>query len=229
MNRPIRNAEGVTGMTRMIHGGIGGAGAVGAMLLSLAAADAAIAACPPGLPPGVFCGVKSIAEVPAGTYGLDPNHAAVIARVSHLGYSYSVFRFDKVEGTLAWDPAAPTRSSLSASVETASVATNVAGFAKDIAGAGFLKSAAYPKATFVSTAFHRVDATHAKVDGLFTLMGQTRPLTFQVELIGAGKGFGHPRMGVEARGEIAPGDYGLPAVMNAPIQLVIDAEFEQKG
>ena len=203
--------------------------AVGAALLGLATASAALAACPTGLPPGVFCGSKDISQAPAGTYALDPNHAAVIARVSHLGYSYSLFRFDKVEGALVWNPAAPSRSSLSASVETASVATNVAGFAKDIAGPNFLKSAAYPKATFVSTAFRRTDATHGKVEGQFTLMGKTRPVTFEVELIGAGKGFGSPRMGVEARARINPGDYGLPAVMNAPIDLVIDAEFEQKG
>ncbi len=203
--------------------------AAGAGLLAVATASTAIAACPPGLPPGVFCGSKDPAGAPAGTYALDPNHAAVIARVSHLGYSFSVFRFGKVEGALVWNPAQPARSSLSASVETASVATNVAGFAKDIAGQGFLKSAAYPKVTFVSTAFRRVDATHGKVEGQFTLMGKTRPLTFEVELIGAGKGFGHPRMGVEARASIEPGDYGLPAVLNAPIELVIDAEFEQKG
>ncbi|MGI8840447.1 MAG: YceI family protein [Caulobacteraceae bacterium] len=201
----------------------------GAGLVALAIASAALAACPPGLPPGVFCGSKDPAGAPAGTYRLDPNHAAVIARVSHLGYSYSLFRFDKVEGAVVWDPAAPARSSLSASVETASVATNVAGFAKDIAGPNFLKSAAYPKATFVSTAFRRTDATHGQVDGQFTLMGKTRPLTFQVELIGAGKGFGAPRLGVEARGRIEPAAFGLPAVMNAPIEIVIDAEFEKKG
>lgn len=206
-----------------------GAWAIGAALLGLATASAALAACPTGLPPGVFCGSKDISQTPAGTYALDPNHAAVIARVSHLGYSYSVFRFDKVEGALVWDPVQPARSSLSTSVETDSVATNVAGFAKDIAGQGFLKSAAFPKATFVSTAFRRVNATHGKVDGQFTLMGKTHPLTFQVELIGAGKGFGSPRLGMEARGKIDPGDYGLPAVMNAPIDLVIDAEFEKKG
>src|SRR5665213_3661197 len=137
--------------------------AVGAALLGLATASAAIAACPTGLPPGVFCGSKDISLAPGGTYALDPNHAAVIARVSHLGYSYSLFRFDKVEGALVWTPAPPSRSSLTASVETASVATNVAGFAKDIAGDGFLKSAAFPKATFVSTAFRRTAATHGQV------------------------------------------------------------------
>ncbi|MEO8927017.1 MAG: YceI family protein [Caulobacteraceae bacterium] len=203
--------------------------AASALLFGLAAAQTAGAVCPPGLPPGVYCGSKDVSAVPAGTYGLDPDHVAVIARYSHLGYSYSIFRFDKVAGTLVWDPAAPARSSLSANVETASVATNVAGFAKDIAGVGFLKSADFPKASFVSTAFRRTGPTHAQVDGNFTLMGKTRPLTFEVELIGAGKGFGAPRMGIEAKASILPTDFGLPAMMNDPIDLVIDAEFAKKG
>ena len=67
------------------------------------------------------------------------------------------------------------------------------------------------------------------MDGQFTLMGKTRPMTFQVELIGSGKGFGSPRLGVEARGKIDPRDYGLPAVMADPIEIVIDAEFEKTG
>ncbi|MGI9170541.1 MAG: YceI family protein, partial [Caulobacteraceae bacterium] len=143
-------------------------GAVAGGWLALAAPGALAAPlCPTGLPPGVFCGAKDLSQVPAGTYALDPNHAAVVARVSHLGYSFSIFRFDKVEGTLVWDLKSPARSTLSASVETASVATNVAGFGKDIAD-NYLKSAAFPRAKFVSIAFRRTGPTHGQVDGRFT-------------------------------------------------------------
>ena len=82
-----------------------------------------------GLPQGVFAGEHDYHQAPAGTYALDPDHAGVIARVSHIGYSYSVFRFDKVAATLTWDPAKPDASSLKATVQTGSIATKVAGFA----------------------------------------------------------------------------------------------------
>ena len=59
---------------------------------------------PTGLPPGVFMGEADYKQAPAGTYALDPDHAAVVARVSHLRYSWSIFRFDQVSGTLNWDP-----------------------------------------------------------------------------------------------------------------------------
>jgi len=198
------------------------------LAVAFAGAVSVQAACPPGLPPGVSCGGKDIAPAMAGTYALDPNHAAVVARVSHIGYSFSVFRFDKVAGTLSWDPVAAAASKLSVTVETGSIDTNVPGFAAQLSGDNFLKSKAFPEATFVSTVFRPTDATHGAVDGDFTLMGKTHPLTFDVELIGAGKGFGAPRLGVEARTRITPGDYGLPPMFVDPIELVVDAEFARK-
>src|SRR5471032_1439976 len=137
-----------------------------AVLLALGLAVAggvtqANATCPTaGLPPQVTCGTRDPSAATAGTYAIDGNHAAVIARVSHLDYSRSVFRFDRVKGTLAWNPAAPAKSKLSVTVQTASIDTNVAGFATELAGDGFLKSKAFPEATFVSTAFRRTSPAH---------------------------------------------------------------------
>ena len=193
-----------------------------ALALLLSAATPAFAQ----LPPGVYAGEHDYKLTTAGSYDVDAGHTAVIAKVSHIGYGLSVFRFDKVAGTLTWDPAAPAKSTLNVSVETASISTPVPGFAAELAGDGYLKSAAFPKATFVSTAFRQIDASHGQVDGQFTLMGKTRPLTLDVELVGAGKGFmGKPRLGVEAVGRINPQDFGMNPLFSIPIQLVIDAEF----
>jgi polyisoprenoid-binding protein YceI len=195
--------------------------------MSLAIAGAAQAKCPAGLPSGVYCGAPDAKAAPSGTYALDPNHTAVVAKVSHIGYSLSVFRFNKVSATLMWDPTAPATSKLSATVDTASITTPVPGFAAELSGDRFLKSAAFPQATFVSTAFHRIDATHGRVEGAFTLMGVTKPMVFDVVLIGAGKGFGAPRIGVEATSRLDPTAYGLPAMFADPIALILDAEFQR--
>ncbi len=176
------------------------------------------------MPPGAYV-ATDLKEATAGRYVLDADHASVIAKVSHIGYSYSVFRFGKAEAVLTWDPARPSASTLTASVDTASIETPVKDFAAELAGDKFLNSAAFPKATFVSTAFRPIDAAHGEVDGQFTLMGKTRPVTFKVALVGAGKGFGAPRIGVEATATILPQDYGLAPVFADPILLVIDAEF----
>ena len=97
------------------------------------------------------------------------------------------------------DPAAIEKSKIEASVETASITSNVKGFAEELAGDKFLKSREFPQASFVSTAFKPTDKMRGKVEGQFTLMGKTKPVTFDVSLVGAGKGFGgKPRIGVTA-------------------------------
>ena len=210
---------------------------VRASLLAAGAAALALviglAACPPAwaqLPPGVFAGQPDAALAPAGTYAIDPDHTAVIAKVSHIGYALSLFRFDTVSGALTWDPAHPERSSLNATVAPASISTPVAGFAKELAGDAYLKTAAFPSASFVSTGFRRIDARHGEVSGVFSLMGKPRPVTFAVTLMGAGKGFmGHARIGVQATTQIDPRDFGFSPIFSTPIELEIDAEFVQKG
>lgn len=201
--------------------------ALAALALSAAPALAA-PACPPGTPEGVGCGEPSLKAATAGTYILDQSHSSVIARVPHLGYSYSVFRFGKAEAKLVWNPADPAKSKLTASVETASIETPVEGFAKDLAGDSMLKSAAFPEATFESTAFRQTGPTSGKVDGRLTLLGRTRPVTFDVQLVGAGTGFGgKPRLGLEAKAAIQPQEFGLPPAFDRPIALVLDVEFER--
>ena len=116
--------------------------------------------------------------------------------------------------------------SFDATVDTASISTPVPGFSAQLAGPEFLNSKSFPQARFKSTRFTKIDPTHARVEGEFTLLGKSAPLTLNVELIGAGKGFmGHPRLGAEATGILKTADFGLPAVLGPTIHLVIDAEF----
>ena len=178
-------------------------------------------------------GTKDLTKAVAGEYTLDTNHVGVVARVSHMGFSISIFRFDKATATLQWDPKAIAKSQLTATVETGSIATNVPGFAADITQK-YLNSAQYPQATFVSTAFHKINATHGKVDGTFTLKGKSATVTFDVTLVGAGPGFaGGPEMGhvigIHAEGWIDPKLFDIGPYFKDPIQLVIDTEFDHKG
>lgn len=181
---------------------------------------------PSGLPPGVYPAEQDYKLALAGSYALDPDHAAVIARVSHLGYSYSIFRFDRLDATLTWDPANPNGSALSARVETESITSNVKGFAGQLAGDGFLKSKAFPQATFVSSGFRQTRPRAGKVDGTLTLLGHSKPVTFDVELVGAGKGMtGQPRIGATARTSIDPVEFGLMPLLGPVIEIVADVEF----
>ena len=198
------------------------------VLALTAAAGSAAGQSSSDLPPGVFMGGKTLADARAGTYTIDPDHCAVLARVSHIGYSWSVFRFNQASGKLGFDPAAPEKSTLSVAVRTESITSNVKDFGYELAGDQYLKAAKFPEATFVSTAFHRSDDTHGKVDGQFTLLGITKPATFDVELVGVGKGWAEkPRIGVHAVAGIKPEEFGLPALFGPAIEIAVDAEFER--
>ena len=201
---------------------------------AIALLSCAAAADPAQPPMHIPLGQKDVTLATAGTYTLDPDHVSVEARVSHIGFSISIFRFGKAEAALQWNPKAIAKSKLNATVETSSLITNVAGFAEELQGEKYLNAAKYPQAIFVSTAFRRKDAMHGKVDGRLTLMGKTLPVTFDVTLVGAGPGFaGGPAMGhvigIHAETAVDPHRLGLPAILSTPIAIVIDTEFDNKG
>ena len=200
---------------------------LGAALSQIPAVGAlAQGTCPPGMPPGVFCGERNIGHATAGTYALDPDHSSVLARVSHVGYSYSVFRFDRVSGTLSWNPDAVANSKLSAQVVTESITSNVKGFASDACGRKV------PERTSISRGDVRVDRLssdrrHQRQGGRQSHAdGQDRADHLRRDAGRRGKGFGgQPRLGVRASSWIKPQDFGMPAMFSEAIEIVIDAEF----
>ncbi len=146
------------------------------------------------------------AAAPAGEYAVDPMHTSVIARASHMGLSHFAVRFDKVDGHFTYDPAHPTASKVTATVDATSldVGTQVlpAGngkpemtlndhFIKERDLAGGSKTAL---ATFVSTAITSTGAGKGTMAGDLTLNGVTKPVTFDVTFNGT-RNMGAQRMG----------------------------------
>jgi len=167
---------------------------------------------------------------PAGKYAIDPKHTGLVVRVSHMGFSYSIFRFQTVAGTLAWDPANPAADKLDVTVDAKSITTGpVAGFSDELSGDKYLNAAKFPAMTFTATGFHPEGPTHGKVDGDLTVMGVTKHVVFDVDLVGAGKGFRGPVIGVTARTTLDPKGLGLSPFFSAPIELDIDSEFDQQA
>ena len=208
------------------------------LALSLAAAPPVFAGQPgPGAgrggprPPSVPA-VKDPKAALAGAYRLDPNHIAIVARLGHAnGISVSVFRFDTARGTLAWDPANPSAIKIEVTVDPASVNTNLKNFAAQIAGEGLLNAAKFPEIKFVSTAFRPVGPTHAQVDGDFTFMGQTKPVTIDVDLVGIGRApVGRMSIGFSGTLKFKRTDYGFNAQMGdigEDVTVMLDGEFLQ--
>jgi polyisoprenoid-binding protein YceI len=174
----------------------------------------------------------SIADLQGGHYVLDPRHASVIARVSHMGVSLYTVRFDTLDGSFEYDPGHPERTHVQASVDPASLDV---GYSTDFAKE-FLSADRFPKASFVSTAIQPGAGNQGTMTGELTLMGVTKPVTFNVTLIGAGHEplplpLGRRAAGFEATTTIKRSDFGstfLNNMVGDDVTLQIEAEFERR-
>src|SRR5271155_5185824 len=79
-------------------------------------------------------GSPDIKDIPSGTYQLDPNHASVTFKISHLGFSRYTARFDKMEATLNFNNQAPEQSSLNVIVYPNSIDANNAKLEEELRG-----------------------------------------------------------------------------------------------
>jgi polyisoprenoid-binding protein YceI len=156
-------------------------------------------------------------EIPgyvAGTWDLDPVH-------SHIGFVARHLMVSKVRGKFAKFDAQvvtadnPLDSTITVSIDTASVDTGNAQRDEDLRSERFLDTANYPAMTFNSTGI-TPDGDTYKVAGDLTIRGVTKPVTLAVEVNGFGPDpYGGTRAGFSATTEINRTDFGVS--FNAPI------------
>ena len=145
----------------------------------------------------------------AAEYRIDPAHSFVQFKVSHLGFSWMVGVFDKISGSLTFDPAAgPAGQKISVEIDTASIDTGHAERDKHLRSPDFLNVRKFPKATFVSTGY-RGDARGGTMTGNLTLMGVTKPISIAVKKVGEGKDpWGGYRAGFEGTAALSRKAFG---------------------
>jgi polyisoprenoid-binding protein YceI len=170
------------------------------------------------------------AESPSGTYGMDTSHTSVHWSISHLGLSIYTARFDRVNGTLEWNAAAPERSTLTADIDAASVSTGLPSFDDKLEGTDYFSAAAHPRITFVSTAIERTGPTTGRVTGNLTMRGVTRPVVMDVTFNGGMFNmFARTHaIGFSATTTINRSDWGLTAnlpVIGEQVTIRIETEF----
>ncbi len=120
----------------------------------------------------------SVGAAQAADYAIDPTHTFVTFEIGHFGTTTNRGRFDKKEGTVQFDRAAKT-GKVDIAFDVASVNSGTAMFDKHLQSAEILNAAQHPKARFVSDKFVFNGDKVAEVQGQFTLMGKTAPLTLK--------------------------------------------------
>ena len=112
-------------------------------------------------------------------YTSDANHTFVRFSYSHLGFTTQESRFNKVNGTVTYDPAAKT-ASVDIAIDTKSVDTGSDLFNEHIQGADYLDTAQFPTASFKSTAVKFDGDKPVSITGNLTVKGVTKPVTLTV-------------------------------------------------
>jgi polyisoprenoid-binding protein YceI len=119
---------------------------------------------------------QSVPAAMPSRYQLDPTHTFVHWEVLHMGTSTTRGRFDKIEGSVAFDRTAGLID-LGFTVDTASVNVGNTAFDGVLRGAQLLDAAQYPQAWFVARRATFDGEVPRQVHGELTLRGQSQPLT----------------------------------------------------
>jgi polyisoprenoid-binding protein YceI len=143
------------------------------------------------------------------TYKTDANHTFVRFSYSHMGFSTQESRFDKVTGTITFDPAAKT-GEVDITIDTKSVDTGSDLFNQHIQAADFLDTGNFGTATFKSTAVKFDGDKPVSVAGNLTLKGVTKPVTLMVTGFKAGENMMKKQaVGADATTKIKRSDFNM--------------------
>lgn len=165
-----------------------------------------------------------LVEIPgyiAGTWTIDPVHSDVGFTIRHLMVSKVRGRFATFEGTVVTRDT-PAGSSVTATIDLASIDTGNAQRDAHVRSADFLDVDKYPTMTYRSTGV-RPDGDGFILDGELTLRGMTRQVPLRLEVGGFGPDpfrqddpFKGARAGFTATGEISRLEFGVGDTAKVP-------------
>jgi polyisoprenoid-binding protein YceI len=129
--------------------------------------------------------IVSVSAQAAETFQIDAAHSTIAFKVRHvLGTANG--RFSKFRGTIGVDRDHPEQSSVSVTIEAASIDTGIAKRDDHLRGELF-NVAKYPEITFKSRRVKRTGENSGAITGDFTMHGVTRAITLSVQRNSAGE------------------------------------------
>lgn len=169
----------------------------------------------------------------ARTWKVDPVHSSVSFKVRHL-FSQVQGKFTDFSGTITYDPQNPGAASVEAQVQAASIDTDNDKRDGHLRSADFFEVETYPLITFKSTKVEEGE-DGLQVTGDFTMHGVTKPVTLDVDFLGAGP---HPMTdalvaGFSARGTVDRKEFGITwnkvldaggAMLGDEVEIMIEVE-----
>lgn len=154
--------------------------------------------------------MTTVETVVTKRYSIDPAHSVAEFAVKHMMVSTVKGRFQTLEGAVEFDEANPAASTVTATVDVASIDTGQDQRDAHLRSEDFFDAERYPSITFRSTGAEATDAAHGKIFGELTIRGVTREIELDTEYEGAIiDAYGKHRAAFNASTEISRKDYSL--------------------
>jgi polyisoprenoid-binding protein YceI len=167
------------------------------------------------------------------TYTIDSSHSQVAFKVRHL-MSKVPGRFNSYSGTITLDRENIKETSISVEIDTSSIDTANEKRDGHLKTADFFDSENHPKMLFQSTSVVPKGKDKAEVHGNLTLLGVTKPVVLEAEILGFGPdAWGGFRSGFEARATVNRKDFGMVwnkildtggAILGDEVEIIISLE-----
>lgn len=165
----------------------------------------------------------------ADTYKVDPVHSSVVFSIKHVGVTDFFGSFNEITGTVVFDAADPSKSTVDLTVPVESVDSRHPKRDAHLKSPDFFNAEKFPAVTFKSTKVEGSGSgTDFKVTGDFTLLGVTKSITVDFKRGPEGKGMqGETRGGGQTRFTIKRSDFGMtfmPDALGDEVTLAISLE-----
>ena len=169
------------------------------------------------------------------TWTIDASHTLASFSVRHLMISNVRGEFQKLSGSATYDPARPEVSSVTATIEVASINTREEKRDAHLRSADFFDAESHPVITFRSTGAKK-KGDGLELTGDLTIRGTTRQVVLTVDEITAEQvdPWGGRRVGATARTKIKRSDFGMTwnaaleaggVVVGDEVSITLDVEL----
>ena len=161
----------------------------------------------------------------ADNYEIDASHSYVSFTVDHLGAGEVLGRFNDFSGAVVVEESNLAASSISVTVQAASIDTNSAGRDDHLRSPDFFNAKQFPVITFKSKSVAKGSGSNYKVTGDLTLHGVTKEITVNFRKLGEGKDpGGNQRAGWKASFDIMRSDYGMDYMGGGTVTITVAFE-----
>src|SRR3990167_1900165 len=164
----------------------------------------------------------------AETLKIDPQHSYVLWHIKHFNFSTQSGKW-YAEGTLVIDEDKLQNSKVNVSIPVANMITGIAELDKHLKGKLFFDVKQFPIATFISDKVVITGKKTAKVYGILTVHGVSKPIILEVKLnlVGVSPITEKKTVGFTANTKLKRSDFGINALLpGVGDEVKIDIEVE---